>query len=302
MSRNCRRVHCHLPLWTVSLIDSCLPTLLCCIHPLHFTVSPKATSHQAMDQHQILPKKRKASLSSFHPFSCLPAELRIQIWELAAFDRVLTIEMGCYDSCRKNIVSFQSPTPAPPVTQVCRESRRYSSYRKYWSSDRKLDGRYIWINPAHDVIYEPDLSGYFLERCAIIARLKISAQITRLRVRARRCDADDYFYMTCPLLACFPQLESLDVLVEQPAEWTHFPKRMRWADWDTRPYVRIVDYRTGEWIDEESCGVYKDWLETKWGRYISWYRVGSAYLEPLAERMRKVDGFKGLPRIGLEYW
>ena len=201
-----------------------------------------------MGQHQRLSKKRKVPLSSFHPFSRLPAELRIQIWELAAFDRVLTIETGCYDSCLKNIVSFWSPTPASPVTQVCRESRRYSSYRKYWSSDRKLDGRYIWISPAYDIIYEPDMPGYFTDRCTQIARLKISAQITRLRTSAGRLNMWDFCPFTWEILGCFSSLRSLDILVERLFEWTDFPDGMQSVNWhaNAEPYVRIVHYWTGE--------------------------------------------------------
>ena len=52
-------------------------------------------------------------------------------------------------------------------------------------------------------------------------------------------------------------------------------------------------------MDGESCGVYADWLN-----WLRRYNCSTSTRdgETVEERMKKVDGFEGLPRIGLDYW
>jgi hypothetical protein len=65
-------------------------------------------------------------------FSDLPAELRIWIWELVVFPRMVPIFTFVADEKFPDtgLICVKSCIPAPPVMQVCREARHYAKYQR----------------------------------------------------------------------------------------------------------------------------------------------------------------------------
>ncbi|KAH7071924.1 hypothetical protein BKA63DRAFT_373461, partial [Paraphoma chrysanthemicola] len=96
--------------------------------------------------------------ATFHPFSRLPAELRIQIWELTVEPR--TVELPRKLSRQQRIFPrVFSPSPVPGTVQACQESRRLNLYPKAFSDLPKLLGgtedleeRYVYLNLDTDMV------------------------------------------------------------------------------------------------------------------------------------------------------
>ena len=55
--------------------------------------------------------------------------------------------------------------------------------------------------------------------------------------------------------------------------WTDFIKETYWGACPSGN-VRIVDAGTGMWIDEETSGVYQDYIDTNGGMHDDYTRVG----------------------------
>lgn len=254
-----------------------------------------------MEQRRKKPAKRKATGPKFRLFLHLPLELRIQIWQHAIFDRVLKIEKSSYRLDRVPGLVFRSPTPAPAVTRVCHESRKYCSYCRYPTTDKKISGRYIWMNTAYDTIQVcNDLRSCCKEEYTQFARTSVRAEITSLRITTGQWCAYNYYFVYGTLLSTLFNIRTLDILVDKYlGNWTDFPSRTPWVV-GTKPYIRVVSCETGEWMDEITCGVYADWLDTKW-RFKYSRRTG-VVAETAEERAKKVEDFKGLPRTGLDFW
>lgn len=252
-----------------------------------------------------LPKRRRAGKpkveTAFHLFSRLPLELRIQIWEHAAFERLLIINGNRH-------YGWWSPTPTPAVTRVCRESRKYASYRRHFMGARKHPERYIWMHPANDIIQiHPRWLGDLRTE---------SDKVTKLRVDISDCKlwtAGNFFFEhggnleTYPYIegATFPGLKKVDIVVAgELARWTNSFDDS-WWDGSTGPYTRIVSCDTGEWLDRTNCNVYWDWLENKdrkEGEMFTFTRNVDEEVESREERVKKIAEFKGLPRTDLAYW
>lgn len=203
---------------------------------------------------------------------------------------------------------YRSPTPAPAVTRACRESRKYSSYRKHFSAARHHPERYFWMNPVHDIIQ--------IRPILVRALAMETDAVTKLRIDvpdSQRWTTEEFFFQhgadfeTRPDLASatFPGLKSVDILVAgELGLWTN-AFNDSWWDANTGPYTRIVSCETGEWIDATNCDVYWDWLENKdrnEGEVYSFTRMVDEDVESCEERVRNVEEFKGLPRTGLDYW
>lgn len=62
-------------------------------------------------------------LPRFLPFTRLPPEIRIMIWDLAIPKGQLRLQMKCYCHPDDRIISFPPSLLPPAVAQVCRESR-----------------------------------------------------------------------------------------------------------------------------------------------------------------------------------
>jgi len=251
----------------------------------------------------LKPRKTRKSQPRpiFHLLPRLPLEARIQIWQEATFDRLLTINGNKH-------YGYCSPTPTPAVTRACRESRKYSSYHKHFTIARKHPERYFWMNPIHDIIQIHPI---------LIRFLKIETDdVTKLRTDVSDCkfwNAKECFFRyggdleTYPFLelATFPGLKSVDVLVAgELAHWTNAFDDS-WWDASTGPYTRIVSCESGEWIDATNCDIYWDWVENQGrneGEVYSFTRMVNEEVKSCEERVRKVEEFKGLPRARIGYW
>jgi hypothetical protein len=110
------------------------------------------------------------SMSTFHPFSRLPTELRLQIWEITVEPRTVEIRIrftdfpstplahGNQKRPPRQMCTVQSPTPVPSPLQTCREARYHGLYQQALS-DLFIDEHvpnperpYIWLNPAIDIV------------------------------------------------------------------------------------------------------------------------------------------------------
>ncbi|QYS99726.1 hypothetical protein H0G86_006845 [Trichoderma simmonsii] len=90
-------------------------------------------------------------MSTFHPFPRLPIELRLRIWSLTAFPRIVHVKRQCIGEYGEFRLQYMATsTPCPPVVQVCQESRRQAPYRRAFTTG--AEPRYIWVNFESDMI------------------------------------------------------------------------------------------------------------------------------------------------------
>ncbi|KFY82714.1 hypothetical protein V500_10371 [Pseudogymnoascus sp. VKM F-4518 (FW-2643)] len=249
-------------------------------------------------------------MTTFHPFPRLPTELRIQIWGFVTEDRVLKVRKSWHRS-----QSYWSPTAVPAVTRACRESRDHCSYRKAYITDSSP--RHIWVNFDCDVI---QMNCGLLPEENLLGR----GESRHLRVELG-LDETEYFHysyvhkLNVYQLGNFPKLQSFDLLVSDGLcpRWRSFIKK---TDWGACPRgnVRIVDGKTGEWIDEETSGPYRDYIDANGRRNEHYTRLvyygdgdedededrdeDGYYEENDEERMEALRRLQiPLPRIDLDY-
>lgn len=198
--------------------------------------------------------------ATFHPFPRLPLELRIQVWEVASEDRVLRVKKPWWS----NIKYYSSPTPAPAVTRACRESRKHCSYQKAFTVDSYP--QYIWTNFDCDII---QMRTYLVDDVANNHAMERDS-IRHLRIEIDRdapgYEMDSFWYQDQPQLREFPKLESCYVLVDNIL-WHEMTRFIEDSGWGACPVenVRIVDAKTGEWVDKDTSGPYQDYLDTRTG-------------------------------------
>lgn len=251
--------------------------------------------------------------TTFHPFPRLPLELRIQIWA-SAFDddRVVKVRWAYSSGI------YWSPTPAPAVTRACHESRKYCSYeqsfifQKPFISDNRL--HFIWVNYDHDIL---QMLGSTMSLNMAQARSEIF-RIRRLRIEiGTETEPDDDGYQAeffCHNYSLqfreLPLLQGCDVLVrDRLSNWGSFIDETYWGVCP-KSNVRIVDAKTGEWIDIDSAGPYVDWMDNRMGIdpddgpvYTRiddfWDAEDEEDVKNRYEAMMKMKD--GLPRIDLNY-
>lgn len=115
-------------------------------------------------------------------------------------------------------------------------------------------------------------------------------------------ETDSFYNNHVYKLSDFPKLESFSLLVGNglSPQWTDFIKETFWGACP-RGNVRIVDGKTGEWIDEETSGAYQDYVDTNGGRNDEYTRAVDDEEEEEA-RAEAVKRLKiPLPRIDLDY-
>ncbi|OBT44391.1 hypothetical protein VE00_07057 [Pseudogymnoascus sp. WSF 3629] len=231
-------------------------------------------------------------MSTFHPFPRLTLELRSQIWGFATEDRVLRVRKTWNHN-----QGYWSPTPVPAVTRACWESREHCSYRKAFIIDSSP--RYIWANFDCDVI---QMRSGLLAETNILERDEVRHLRIEL-VNEQGLDESEFFYHNhVHKLRDFPKLESFNLLVGNGLlpEWTDFIKERYWGACP-RGNVRIVDGKTGEWIDEETSGAYLDYIDSNGGKNDNYTRV----VDDEEEEEGRMEAMKRLqiplPRIDLDY-
>ncbi|KAI0973473.1 hypothetical protein F4678DRAFT_477918 [Xylaria arbuscula] len=167
---------------------------------------------------------------TFHPFRRLPAELRIQIWTLTAYPRIVQLRLlpETYEdfNVKPENVSYISHTPAPAVLHVCRESRQIAPYRKTFFTPTPaqigIETKYIW----------PD--------------------IERLKFVVPKAGADgnwvtyyNYFWGRNDILGGFSTLREPHIAVKEPFFSWGFTAHGTIFGTCPRKNVRFIDLRTG---------------------------------------------------------
>jgi hypothetical protein len=307
---SCTGVHCHIPFWTtsVSLNDSSYILTPSYIYSLIWDVFWAYLETSMSEPLARRKTRRPRSRPLFHLFPRLPLELRIQIWQEAVFERLLIINGNrTYDYWYgENDYGCWSPTSAPAATRVCRESRKYNSYRKLFLEHHEHHGQYIWVNPEYDIFQLKSIPPTFFEQMKDVTQIRFDVS------EFKGQHLEELLWPPEGTLTPFLGAKNVDVLVadevahhacfvdDWPRWWssmtTHFPRS------GARPRLRIVSCRTGEWMDTANCGVFWDWLDYQdYEGYVFTRRVDEG-VEGNEERARKVDEFQGLPRTGLDYW
>jgi hypothetical protein len=200
-------------------------------------------------------------MATFHPFPNLPLELRILIWQHAAEERVVHLRRAKWREPEK---FYWTPTPPPAVTRTCRESRKYSSYIKAFTT--ALSPHYIWTNFDHDHIHM---------RVATLHTLPHKHDIKHLhfnKYEGSRVEVAWFNHYCMAATRAYTNLTSVHILVKKGylIKWTDFLAK---ADFGACPgkNVRIVDSSTGEWIDKTSCDGYRDWMDSNGGEHTDKY-------------------------------
>lgn len=237
-------------------------------------------------------------MATFHPFPRLPPEIRIQIWESAIVEgRVLRVKE------LRSRTAYWSPTPVPAVTRACRESRKYCSYKKVFIVDGSP--RYVWADFKSDVI---QMNSACMGELADGQRLE-KKQVRHLRIGLLHdsgWDQSEYFFYTnSGKIRHFPKLERCDVLVNDGLYvWGNFIKEMYWGAACPKNNVRVIDAKTGEFLNAKTAGPYQDYLDTSYGRTKEFIREDSDWDDEDADERYEVmmkEMKTPLPRINLDY-
>lgn len=109
-------------------------------------------------------------MTTFDPFPRLPAELRIQIWEQAAWPRYVPVRQR---SAQGGSSQTYTAAPVPGVLHACRESRRHSPYVRAFATDHPQG--YTWVNFDQDRVRAEGA----LPLAALVGLL--SAELPRIR-------------------------------------------------------------------------------------------------------------------------
>ena len=116
---------------------------------------------------------------------------------------------------------------------------------------------------------------------------------------------EEWWYHHLPQLRDFPQLKSVDLLV--PSQLICYLQYIEDAYFGTceKDNVRIVNMSTGEWIDNETAGLYIDYIESVGGerpdimsRLVEW-DVDEESRKERVEDMKQLQMPR--PRINLDY-
>jgi hypothetical protein len=144
----------------------------------------------------------------FDLFPRLPAELRIRVWELAAFPRLvhLPLDQSQTPESRSPRGYVQSPTPCPSILHVCRESRQHARYQRAFLYG--ADIQYIWLN------FDVDVVSVSFDDFINDTLKHFRSQIRRLRVAVDYDSSYDIFcYYAYDLLQDHTRLNELHIFV-----------------------------------------------------------------------------------------
>ncbi|EGY15175.1 hypothetical protein VD0002_g6576 [Verticillium dahliae] len=189
-------------------------------------------------------------MTMFHPFSRLPAELRLHIWNLAAEPRrVMILGISCYSYEGGAMVGhelFTSRTPVPAVLHACCEARQLPSYRKAFASqfasapESRQD--YVWVDFAADTIQcSESLVWFSPEERPLIRHLRMEVY-----------NQEDFEEEGMAMMRELTALKSLDILYGYDLKhWFGM------YDWDfgvcSKNRIRLISSVTQEIWDEARC-------------------------------------------------
>jgi hypothetical protein len=237
-------------------------------------------------------------MATFHLFPQLPLELRIQVWELAFVeDRVLKVRRLHPSG------EYWSPSPIPTVTRACQESRKYCSYWKAFVAEGSPC--YIWSKLDSDIVQM--LASEMSELVEEDRAEKNEIRRLRIELIGDRMDDEELFYHSYSHhFHSFPKLKGCDILVVHGLfTWARLIEDVYWGACP-KSNVRIIDAKTGEWIDVNTAGPYRDWIDCGRGETRDYQRIDDDWdaedEDDIAKRykaMKKMD--EPLPRIDLNY-
>ncbi|KAG7135995.1 hypothetical protein HYQ46_008804 [Verticillium longisporum] len=171
-------------------------------------------------------------MAAFHPFPRLPAELRLQIWHLAAQPRLLVIGKASADA-----TDFTSPTRPPPLTQACREARTSGPYEKAFFSSGSPP-RYAWANFDLDTIH--------LRRFDLVVDFDLALWAGFI--------GDTYFGPRCPRA-------NVRVICAPTGEWIGESTSRWYGDWYS---LHVADFEPARRLEPGEDDYYRSeasWLE-----------------------------------------
>ncbi|UKZ83332.1 hypothetical protein TrVFT333_011140 [Trichoderma virens FT-333] len=216
-------------------------------------------------------------MSTFHPFPRLPSEFRAYIWSLAAHPRLVHVRVvkDPYE-----VVHVVTPTPSPPVMQVCHESRRHGPYR--WAFTIGSEPRYIWVNFEIDMICLRNLN-------ALMAFEPHKLDIQRLMIFARYgCSRfDGYYDWEVDELRNFPALKEIhDAIDHGCLGWSALFAERYWGACP-RGNIRFIDTISGIMLNGYQLSAAADW-----GIFHSWDGGGKIEdVNNLEEEIRIADHY-----------
>ncbi|KAH7363932.1 hypothetical protein BKA65DRAFT_125313 [Rhexocercosporidium sp. MPI-PUGE-AT-0058] len=129
-------------------------------------------------------------LNTFHPFSRLPKEIRIQIWRahLTSMEpRTLTIRSDYPNNFTRPLQYFRSSNPVPSVLHICRESRLEALSFYVAAFTNGSSPRFTWTNFHFDTI---NLTEWDLCKLSQLDK-------TRMRQMIVESISADYFHGEC---------------------------------------------------------------------------------------------------------
>ena len=181
--------------------------------------------------------------TTFHPFPCLPFELRARIWELTVEPRTVHVEVlltrtlvpnpaplprrargiARHPSHVTNFVSrLASPTPVPATLQTCREARNLGLYQRAFSELTKDETRYVWLNLDIDTIFIGQHTRFkqYKPVAHLIQRLKFE----------RDYSEDSFYYSEASDLPIFSNTREIHVICANGLEsWYQASTERYWA-------------------------------------------------------------------------
>ncbi|KAI1160532.1 hypothetical protein F5B18DRAFT_654531 [Nemania serpens] len=194
----------------------------------------------------------------FHSFPRLPAELRHQIWSLAAGPRILHISV--LQTSRSAPTEHTSPIPPPAVMHACRESRQHAPYQKAFFSSRQS---FIRVNFQHDMIcLADDNVSQLAPHYVVIERLRFTAP-----------EYDNYFYETFwrhsrEIFGVFSALKELHVAIE--ANYLIWGTSLENVGFTQclKENTRCIDLHTGLVLNMPQMEMADKWIEQKGGKVL----------------------------------
>jgi hypothetical protein len=199
----------------------------------------KSGGGQATDQN--------SEQQTFPQFVRLPAELRIQIWQMSAHPRNVHLS---FKTPHEPTMCVTTTTRPPPIVHICHESRIHSAYTQTFAIS--ADQRYIWINFERDLISLPDDDLQALQA--------YRAKIERLSfVVEDESTYDDFYYFGPGQLQHFPLLRELQIVVGScMLMWATIFADCTWGACP-RGNVRFVDRASGLVVTGAQLEMVRDW-------------------------------------------
>ena len=135
-------------------------------------------------------------------------------------------------------------------------------------------------------------------------------EIRRLRIELvdenRNDESESFYHDHSDRFRYFPKLDGVDVLV--PDSLFYWGRIFEETYWGACPEsnIRIINTKTGEWINEQTAGPYLDWIDTGHGKTRDYKRIDDNWdeedEEDVAERYKSMMKMQEpLPQIDLNY-